>query len=487
VTIQYEVKPEREEYPLLDEIRLHLTIRNVGGAALELVDPSSRSSQPTYTLRGPSFPKGRTFNKLELEGLVLEPQPAPDSDKIRIEPGASWDGIVSLARSVRPQAPGDYELTSRLQLPQVQAQSPSVVFRVKQLSADSADAGIGLREDGAGEGEVAFLQRTESGALLYAQQFHEVRRDVGEVKMFPLQLRRHLEAQATDVRVPWTNATFHAETARWLIWREGATVAALDTYDTLISARLPAAPAALVRPALKAAGEPPEVLAIAEGGRALQLVRFDGAGKVEWTAALPAQAKAIVAGLGPERKGSPRHVAFAAHTQEGIAIYHSRYARDGALTAFESVAFDARKPGEPPRGPARLLDDSTAALHVEGKDEVWAGFLARDGEETLWLEAHFARGLFGSDNSVRSTRLGPLAGKPLGGALLYVDDKSGSIARREVVLLLDTGKLVHVSDATLREASLQGTPTIPLLLAPGREFTYVLYADKVRGPYFASL
>jgi len=487
VTIQYEVKPEREEYPLLDEIRLHLTIRNAGGAALELANPSSRSSQPTYTLRGPSFPKGRTFNKIELEGLVLEPQSPPDSDRIRIEPGASWDGTVSLTRSLRLEAPGDYELTSRLQLAQAQAQSPNVVFRVKQISPDSADAGVGWRQGGAGEGELAFLQRTESGTLLYAQQFHEVRQDTGEVRMFPLQLRRHLDAQTADVRVPWTNATFHAETTRWLIWRQGATVAALDTYDTLVSARLPAAPSALVRPALRAAGEPPEVLALGEGGRALHLVRFGKVGKVEWTAALPADAKAIVAGLGSEQKGSPRHVAFAAHTEEGVAIYHSRYTRDGALTAFESVAFDARKPGDEPRGRARLLDVFTPALHVEGKDETWAGFLAQDGEETLWLEAHFARGLFGSDNSVRATRLGPLTGKPVGGALLYVDDKSGSIVRREVVLLLDTGKLVRLTDGVLREESVQGVPTIPLLLAPGRDFTYVLYADKVRGPYFAAI
>ena len=75
----------------------------------------------------------------------------------------------------------------------------------------------------------------------------------------------------------------------------------------------------------------------------------------------------------------------------------------------------------------------------------------------------------------------------MGGALLYVDDKSGSIVRREVVLLLDTGKLVRLTDGVLREVSVQGVPTIPLLLAPGRDFTYMLYADKVRGPYFAAI
>jgi hypothetical protein len=284
------------------------------------------------------------------------------------------------------------------------------------------------------------------------------------------------------VRVPWTNAGYHAELKRWLLWREGAVVSALDTFSKHLTVALPAPPAALVRPALRPEGEECEVLALAAGRRELQLVRFSAsAGALVWSAALPAEAKTVVAGLGRAEKGNVRHVAFATETPGGIAIYHSRYTRDGKLEAFESKRFEpAHAPGAR-FVPPLLLPGVVPALHVDGADRASASFMAVDGDHSVLLEARFGAD---SGEGMNATTVEAV---PQAGTLLYADAQDGSIARRDAVLRLPTGELMRVENGALKRLSAQGQVTAPMLLVPGRGVSYLLYADPQRGTYLEPL
>jgi hypothetical protein len=487
MTIEYDVKPERPDFPVLDPVKLIVTVRNTGPGELELANPAARSSQPTYTLRGPSFPDGKTFTKVDLDGPSAERRPPPDSDRIRIGPGSTWEGAVTLTRMLRLESPGNYELTSVLLVDGMRAQSTPSVFRITQVAPDVADVGTGLRDEG-GEGEVAFLQRRPDGALVYAEQFNETRPDIGEARFFPLQLRRRAGGEAAEILVPSTNAPFNAKARRWVLWRERTKVIALDTYGALLSVDLPSPPAALVRPALRPANEEPEVLALDESRRSVRLVRFtEQSGAVAWTAQLPAEARSIVAALGSTKKGSIRHIAFAAEMENGIAIFHSQYTRDGGLGGFKQVRYEQQRAPEKPLPPPRVLAAVPPALFVDHKERAWAGFVAVDANQVMWIEARFAEGLFRDDDGVTATPLAPLDSPPVAGSLLYVDGKDGSLSRREAVLQLPDRRLVRLKGGVLQRLSVQGTPTTPMLLVPGRSATYIVYADPMRGLYLEPL
>jgi hypothetical protein len=228
------------------------------------------------------------------------------------------------------------------------------------------------------------------------------------------------------------------------------------------------------------------VLALGASGKELRLARFTkDEGKLGWSAALPAAPEMAAAALGPQGKGSARHVVFASHTEQGIAVFHSRYTRDGALEPFRSVRFEPRDQEGKPLVP-RLMAGTTPALYVDGKGGAWAAFLALAGEEALRLEAHFSEGMLGPHADVQATPLAPLDARPVGGALLYADDKGGSIARRELVLLLEGGKLVELKGGALQEVRVAGPVTAPILLAPGRNASYIL-CNSTRGLYFEPL
>ena len=476
----YEALPDGERWAPEQEIQLRLRITNGSAAAIEAPDPSVRGTQPVFTVRGPGFEKVFSTDSLLKNPFEQKPPPQP---RIRVNPGQTWEGTVAL-RGFAIAAPGEYQVSSRLENSGGEWTSEPQTFRVSPALPSDVDLGFGIPPEGKGEGEIAFLHRTDGGALLYSAVWVELRPDIGDTSLNPPVLRAALGPDAREVGVPRKNAPFRGEVKRWVVWREGAAVHALSSADENLAVALPAEPRALVRPALKEAGGPLDVLTLAADAKQLQLVRFDGsAGKVAWVSPLPAEAENAVAALGPEKKGSPRHVAFATHTEQGIAIFHSRFARDSKPEAFTSVRFEPRYAGVKLRPPPRLLPGSSADLQVDGKGSAVAGFLATDGEDVWLLEARFAEGFFRPDLDVEATRLGPIDGVPTGGAVLYVSGKDGGIVRREVVLRLHDGGLARLKNGTLQSVSVQGPATAPIVLAPGRAFTYILFANPARGIY----
>ena len=482
----FEAVPEQETYAPEEEIRLRLRIVNGTSAAIDLDEPTVRGTQPVFSVRGIEFEKVFTTDSLLKNPFEQKPAPPP---RLHVGAGNTWEGTVAL-RGLSIQAPGEYEVTARLTHSAGESASEPRSFRIAPVVPSVVDLGFGLvRPEGKPEGEIALFHPSAGGTLLYTAPYIEARPDIGAVSFEAPMLREvQIAAGARDVGVARKNAPFNGEIRRWVTWREGARVHALSSADEGLAVTLPAEPRLLVRPPLKEPQGPLDVLALSASGKELQLARFaGGAGRLAWVAPLPAVAESAVAALGPQDKGSPRHFAFASHTQEGISIFHSRYLRDGALEDFKSVRFEPRRPPGHDRPPPRLLAQSTPDLYVDGKDGAWAGFLATDGHELWWLEAHFADRVFRPDSEIQATRLGPLDERPLGGALLYVDDRKGSIARREAVLLLHTGKLLRLKRGILQIAAVRGQVTTPIVLAPGRDATYILCAEPGRGIHLERL
>jgi len=85
------------------------------------------------------------------------------------------------------------------------------------------------------------------------------------------------------------------------------------------------------------------------------------------------------------------------------------------------------------------------------------------------------------------TDLGRQPARPIAGGLLYACPQ-GQVTRRDAVLLLEDGQVLRLAaPGEMRPVSVRGIPTRPILLAPGRHATYVLYFDPNDGLYFEPL
>ncbi len=200
--------------------------------------------------------------------------------------------------------------------------------------------GLGIWPLGAGEGDGAFIHRGagEAPSLRYSFSFIETRPDIGETKIRGPILRTSVDANATDVGVPWRNTPFYDELIQWIVWREGRAVMAISNTGQRASLELPEEPATLVMPPLKTKGGPVEVLALSNTKKELTLVRFTPAGLAQlgWSAPLPAVPSVVTTALGPVGLGSERHVGFAAPSGNGIELFHGRFTETGALGRFAS-------------------------------------------------------------------------------------------------------------------------------------------------------
>jgi hypothetical protein len=284
---------------------------------------------------------------------------------------------------------------------------------------------------------------------------------------------------------------------RWVVWVDGATLSALTSAGRKPgSVTLAAAPSAIVKPPLKTHGGPVEVLTLSVDSKTLQLVTFERiqagsgvakpVGAAQWTAALPAEARAVAAALGPVARSSTRHVAFAAHTPQGVEVFHARYASGGSLEPFESVRFEI-EPAAADVGPGRIvrcLEGATPALHVDTEGDAWASFIAVEGERGVWIEAHFPAAGAPKKSSVTGVWLG---GPLVTGAALYVADPVSAIVRRELVVEKADASLARWDGHAMVPASPPGVPGRPMALLGGQDATYVLCIDETRGPHLEPL
>lgn len=471
------IEPDKSEYILQESINLELQIANDGPEAVELPDPQHiASAEPSYGIMGPAFPEGKLFSNLSLTRDRKDPGGFPaEVPAIRIEPGATWSGSLPLSMLLDVSMPGEYRIRSVLNWQGGQARSQDRAVRVNAAAPQSIHLGTGTRPWESGEGRLVFVQKGAQASALYAAIFREDRPDIGEMDLKAPVRQRELGASATDVGSPWRNSPFFSEFIQWTTWREGREIKAIhDATQTPKSVSAPVDLRYLVSPPLKTKGGPVEVLAVGADDQ-LYLASFPGdlksdtTPRIAWSARMPARPAAMVAALGPEKQGSERHVAGVSESAEGLQIFHAEYRGDRKLGDWGSAAVKGY----------RLMKEARPALFVDAEGKAAVTVLAVDSSGgAAAIEARFsgAGALVGEPAAVRLGQASPEAG-----AVLYLEN-----GQREIVVI-DGGSVMRFKDGQLARVSVQGTPTQPILLSPGKEFTYILYFDAKRGFYFEPL
>jgi hypothetical protein len=321
-------------------------------------------------------------------------------------------------------------------------------------------------------GQLAFVQKEASGTSVYFARFQESDPVNSELDIEPLFRAAQAGPNATDLAVPWRNSPFFDELMRWIVWREGKSIKALSNSEkTPSSIDLPVEPDTIVRPPLKVKGGPVEILALQ--GKSLTLItvppRLKATPVIAWQAELPFAPASITAALGPD--GS-RHIAFAVNSAARVGVFHCRYTETGLDTAYDRAQFEGGTiwPGAPLS--LAVTDDGVA--HI--------GLMQANGEERRVLEVKFG-GAAGQQSSTLD--LPKREEKPFtAGSIRYVTAK-GKMVRREVVLLAgdEIWNLPGGGSTQLAQAGSGRAYVTPLVIAPGRFKSYVLYQDSTSGRF----
>jgi hypothetical protein len=480
--IEYEVAPERSEFLLGEEVMIRVHIANHRAESIQVPDPEMRvSNQPVFQLVGSAWPEGIRFTS----NRILPPGNLPPSEGqklITIKAGGTWTGRFSLQPMLHP-APGEYELTSNLQWGDVRAESKPSRFRVQPPHMTSAHIGLGLRPNESAEGEGAFIQSDASGSQIYSFTFIEVRPSIGEAKIDPPLHRFTAGAGASDIAVPWRKAPFFNEFVRWIIWREGRTLRALSSAsERPVSIEVPVELERVVLPPVKATNGPVEVLVLAQDRGRLFLAEFsgktgEGSGRLSWNTALPARPSGITAALESDSAEGYRHVAFVAERDGGFDIYHARYMAGSPPQSFGSVHVAAARP----------LTGAEPTLFIEpdGRARVAVIALANGNDLAVEVvEAVFERAT--TQAKVHASTPRDLPARAIDGGLFYTD-RPGVPARLEGVIAVEGNRLFKLDQALMLVPVMPGITPSRILLAPGRQTTYIFCVDPERGMSICAL
>jgi hypothetical protein len=131
----------------------------------------------------------------------------------------------------------------------------------------------------------------------------------------------------------------------------------------------------------------------------------------------------------------------------------------------------------------RPLSGASPAIFVEPDGTARVSVVAVSADDPR--SGLVAEALFPADgDSLKPPRLVPfdhLPARLIKAATLYVD-KQGTLLRRDTVLELDNGELLKLNaSGQPTPVSVRGTTTTPILLAPGKNTTYIIFIDPFGG------
>ena len=486
--MQINLKFASSSYLAGENIGMTVTVTNDTRSPIEIPDPFHRDNwQPTYTLTGPSYPKGQTFSFRSVALKDTQPEPeGVDPVLVTLGPGQSLEEEIPLQSWLPLNELGEYEIAAQLKWKGLAAQSAPVRFRVEKSQAESASAGVDVEAPGTAGEWVEWFHKESAGQRLYTALFKRPHSDVHGYEAFSVQAIFTAGAQATDLLSPWTNYNRLAELAKWRAWREGSSLVGLVTgFPTAQRLELGAVPEGIVRPALMSRAGELDIFFLTAGKPELGLARFpvpkwEGAqtpARVLWRTPLAAKPVAARCAIAPESAASQRRVLVVAQDQGSAAVQFMN-AADGAnpgqwVTARipNSIAMPGAEPG------LRVAEDGTAHAAI---------LLLTDAAARRFAIADM---VFGRDGRLRGEvavkPLGQLEAAPKTAAAAYTVTL-GSAIRRDWVVLLENGKVVH-SESEGEARPLNGTPVLPLQLVPLSAGTYLLTLDGNGKPGFALL
>jgi hypothetical protein len=483
------VLPERENYIVGEEIQLLVQISNKYTHSIEIPDPTKLSStQPEYTITGPEFPSGKTFSLSSLsreKGNINNGQ--SNVSMIKIDSDSTWEDILPLSSLISFTLPGEYKISSSIKSDTITTESPEYTFNISKLDLQTVDLGLGTRPLEEGEGEGAFIQKSADSCFLYTFVFKEERPDIGEAEIISLVNRCAVGSDVNDILVPWRNAPFFNEMIRWIIWREGTTVKAINSIiREPISFILPEEPAFLVKPALKVTDGKVEILIVSKDQKEISLVRINGgnnepgkSGEIIWKIPLPDKPTEISCALASPSLENGRHVAFMVHRADEIEMYYTQYSEASSPVPFQSVRLEN----------AKMLVNAPLAMFVDDEGKVFISVIVVTDEKShtcALAESEIKRD--GKPNGkMKLLNIGSLPDVLTGGSILYVE-KEGKLERRDIVITTESQGLYWSNGVgEFRQVSVCGSPTKPMLLSPGKDGSYILYSEPSRGLYFEPL
>ena len=122
----------RDVYLTGENVDVDVRLTNTGTVAIDVPSLNSRQNpQPVYSLRGPSYPDGFTFNFRDLRSGAA-PSLAQEPSLHRLGPAATMEtGFV--LNSIKPVSePGEYTVAARIDWGGWSAEAAPVKFRVEK-------------------------------------------------------------------------------------------------------------------------------------------------------------------------------------------------------------------------------------------------------------------------------------------------------------------------------------------------------------------
>lgn len=455
---------------------LQVRLRNDGDALLTVDNPAALLDGPRWRVTWPAT--GRSSIIDNRRNFVA---PEGQSAQLNLAGGAVWQAQVPLHLPALEDGPGGRAVQLILSTPGGVVESEACLVQVQDWASAAADAAYGVSNFGKSEGDSLWLQPGSAGAALYRMGWgedHSDRQGLGGGLCIRL---RSVGALATDLLVPQRDAPFWQDPARWLLWREGDTVHALDTSLRPQTLTLADEPAELLRPALQRDGGPVEVFALAASRREILLLRFprDAASQaavvdryvLDFTVAAGCAGFAARAGL---------LVALLASTgPRSCRLFLMRPGDHWAQVSLDAVS---------------LLRNSAPTLQVLADGAVRVAALVQ-GEDHMVAVAS-ARFDGNGLSAVDIQNIGVVATPIAEAALLlggthghdpaheHVCDSTAHAPSAHVLIRLAEGSMLRLgSSGQLEPAAFSAPPVQPLTLLPGGHGALVLACSAQHGPF----
>lgn len=464
--IQYEITSPKPSYAPLEPVQISLRIVNKGSAAVDLPNPDASGPEPVFLLSSPGDAQPAAVTAADLH--PPSPFVAPPPARIHLAPGAEWRGSVSIPAGPA-FGPGEHKIVSRLG----SAESAPLAVTVEKLTPTLAAAGFGVEPQRAADGQLLLLHR---GRALYKTRYTESRPSIAETRIDPLSLVAVFDAPLSGIGLPLRAGAFYDEAKQWMVWRQPGQVHLRSSTGDSRLATVPANVVRLSQPPLKRAGAPVHIVTVADSPAEATLLLFPAAAgataEPAWTLPLEAPAANVATALGAA--AADGHVAAVSATPKGVLVQHVHYTGFRIPEAFNSVNIPGCRPVP---GAAIGIDprpDGSARLGL---------FVISEGasHSVSFVELLFPPGQSGSIAS--TVPLGAFAAPPTASAVHYFTPAGAAQSRRAALLAVPGKGLLRLEGPALSPVSVQGQPTEPILLVPGKDVTFVVYLRPNGAPY----
>jgi hypothetical protein len=462
--VQYEITTSKSRFFPQEAIVLSLRIVNQGPTALDLPNPLAAGPEPVFLIARDGASPPTVISAATLHGNVLRPGPAP-GPRIQVASGQEWKGTVTLPPTAGFALAGQYRIASRFGAGDSAIESLPLSVAVAPPDFRIAAAGYGREPLRAASGQLLFLQ---GGRALYKTRFLESRPSSAETVVDAPSLVQTLSSDGADPFLPLRSGAYYDEPEQWMVWRQQEQVHVRSTLGDATVATVRGV-ARLGQP-LKGAKGDIHVFAVSSDPPAVKLLVFPprpGAIVSEgWSLPLQGKAAGITAALGPASHEVEGHVAAVAATERGALVQHVRYQGFRVPDAFNSVMIPGSRP----------LPGAAIAVHgnEDGSGRIGLFVIAESVPHTLsFVELVFPPARHGS--IVSNLSLGAFEKPPTASAVHYFQPAGSAKHRTEAVVAVPEKGLLRLAGGRLSPVGVQGQPTDPILLVPGKDVTFIVY------------